>query len=344
MPYVAADYLIERLAQYGARTLFGVPAVYCAAVYDAAERAANVDVVVTNSDLEAGYAADGYARVHGLSALAVSYGPGTLSIVNAIAAAYIERSPIVVVNGGPSQGNIDNLASTGVLFSHSMGRPHTDMDVLANVTAFCQRATRIDDVPALVDAALSTALSRQHPVYLEIPQALLSTTCAAPAGALDTATPVGAASAAATTILQAIGASTNPLVIVGVEVARYRLADKLLAFLDRLGLRWTTTVLAKSTLLESHSGFVGVFNGDKAPADLIIALGAVFASGHANLMIPRVNKTIRLGRGGRRPWRRTAGRRVSRPRGRVGRTIGRDESDQLSRATGTAARAGAPHP
>ena len=302
MPYVAADYLIERLAQYGARTLFGVPAVYCAALYDAAERAANVDVVVTNSDLEAGYAADGYARVHGLSALAVSYGPGTLSIVNAIAAAYIERSPIVVVNGGPSQGNIDNLASTGVLFSHSMGRPHTDMDVLANVTAFCQRATRIDDVPALVDAALSTALSRQHPVYLEIPQALLSTTCAAPAGALDTATPVGAASAAATTILQAIGASTNPLVIVGVEVARYRLADKLLAFLDRLGLRWTTTVLAKSTLPESHSGFVGVFNGDKAPADLrnrvqsadlIIALGAVFASGHANLMIPRVNKTIR---------------------------------------------------
>ena len=116
MPYVAADYLIERLAQYGARTLFGVPAVYCAALYDAAERAANVDVVVTNSDLEAGYAADGYARVHGLSALAVSYGPGTLSIVNAIAAAYIERSPIVVVNGGPSQANIDNLASTGVLF------------------------------------------------------------------------------------------------------------------------------------------------------------------------------------------------------------------------------------
>jgi indolepyruvate decarboxylase len=302
VPYVVADYIIERLAQHGVQTLFGVPAVYCSALYAAAEQAPNFGIVVTNSDLEAGYAADGYARVHGLSAVAVSYGPGTLSLVNAVAAGYVERSPIVVVNGGPSQANIDNQSRTGVLFSHSIGWPHTDMDIFANVTAFCQRATQVSQVPQLVDTALATALIRQHPVYLEIPQGMLSAACPRPVGALDTTVPAGDAAAAAATILQAIESTPAPLVIVGVEVARYRLAAKVLSFLDRLQLRWATTLLAKSTLPEQHSGFLGVFNGDRAPAglrtliqsaELIVALGAVFGSGHANLMIPKFTKTIR---------------------------------------------------
>jgi hypothetical protein len=73
---------------------------------------------VTNSDLEAGYAADGYARVKGLSAVAVSYGPGTLSIANAVAGAYIERSPIVVINGGPSDKNITDQNNAAHLTSY----------------------------------------------------------------------------------------------------------------------------------------------------------------------------------------------------------------------------------
>ena len=100
MPYLIADYLIDRLVEHGVERLFGVPAVFCAAVFDAAGRKANFHTVVTNSDLEAGYAADGYGRAHGLSAVAVSYGPGNLSIVNAIAGAYLERSPVVVISGG----------------------------------------------------------------------------------------------------------------------------------------------------------------------------------------------------------------------------------------------------
>src|ERR1700754_770980 len=141
MPYVIADYLPDRLVEHGVERLFGVPAVFCAAVFDAAVRKAGFHTVVTNSDLEAGYAADGYGRVHGLSAVAVSYGPGNLSIVNAIAGAYLERSPVVVVSGGPSQRNIDDQNATGVLYSHSMGKLHTDLDIFANITALCQRET-----------------------------------------------------------------------------------------------------------------------------------------------------------------------------------------------------------
>jgi indolepyruvate decarboxylase len=302
MTYFVADYLIERLAQNGVEVLFGVPAVYCAAVYDAAARAPNFRTVVTNSDLEAGYAADGYARVRGLSALAVSYGPGTLSMINAIAGAYAERSPVVVVNGGPSQNDIDNQNTTGVLFSHSIGQPHTDMDVFRNVTAFCERADSVEAIPQLVDSAITAALVGKRPVYIEIPQGFLDSPCPQPVGAIDVTVPAGAADAAASSILQELAAATNPLVIVGEEVQRYGLADTALAVLDRLQLQWTTTFVAKSVLPESHPRFVGVFNGDEAPvplknlvlsSGLIVALGAVFGIGHAHLMIPKVNETIR---------------------------------------------------
>ena len=302
MTYFVADYLIERLAQNGVGALFGIPAVYCAAVYDAAARAPGFRTVVTNSDLEAGYAADGYARVRGLSAVAVSYGPGTLSMVNAIAGAYAERSPVVVINGGPLQTDIDNQNTTGVLFSHSLGQPHTDMDVFRNVTTFCERADSVAAIPQLVDNAIAAALVRKRPVYIEIPHGFLAAPCPQPVGAVDVTVPAGAADAVAGAILQELAAAANPLVIVGEEVQRYGLADTTLAVLDRLQLQWTTTLVAKSVLPESHPRFVGVFNGDEASAPvknlvqssgLIVALGAVFGSQYAHLMIPKVNATIR---------------------------------------------------
>jgi indolepyruvate decarboxylase len=303
MPYLIADFLIDRLVEHGVERLFGIPAVFCAAIFDAATRKSGFHTVVTNSDLEAGYAADGYGRTHGLSAVAVSYGPGNLSIVNAIAGAYIERSPVVVVSGGPSQRSIDDQNATGVLYSHSMGKPNTDLDVFRNVTAFCARETGETKVPKLIDDAIAAALVTKHPVYLEAPKDLFSRPCSPPAAPIDTTVPAGAADAIATSILQELTTATNPVVVVGEEVQRYGLASKVLTVLDRLQVRWATTVVGKSVLPEQHPRFMGVFNGDRAPAALrnaiaqagvIVALGAVLGSGHANLMIPRAGKTIRV--------------------------------------------------
>ena len=233
MPNVA-DYIIKRLSQHGVEALFGVPAVFCASVFDAAARAPNFRTIVTNSDLEAGYAADGYARTRGLSAVAVSHGPGTLSIVNAIAAAYVERSPVVIINGGPSQKNIDDQNTTGVLFSHSMGRPHTDLDVFRNVTVLCERETNLNNVPAFVDNAIRTALMRKHPVYIEFPKALFEASCPQPVGAIDVTVPAGDADTVATSILAKLATTTHPVVIVGEEVQRYRVAAQVQTVLDRL--------------------------------------------------------------------------------------------------------------
>ena len=103
MAFTVADYIVRRLAQQQVDTLFGVPAAYCSPLFDAAIRQ-GMRTVVTASDLEAGYAADGYARTKGLGAASVAYSVGALSMINAIAGAFVERSPVVVVNGGPTPG------------------------------------------------------------------------------------------------------------------------------------------------------------------------------------------------------------------------------------------------
>ncbi|WSH67948.1 thiamine pyrophosphate-binding protein (plasmid) [Rhizobium ruizarguesonis] len=303
MVYTIADYVIQRLKEQGIDTLFGVPSVYCAGLYAAAETATRFDAIVTSSDLEAGYAADGYARVRGLGAVACSYGPGTLSLVNAIAGAYIERSPIVVINGGPSRQNIADQQRTGIVFSHSAGFPHTDMEVLREVTAFCERVEGASAAPARIDQAIRTAIVHKHPVYIEIPQAVLAAPCAAPASGLDLMVQPGAAVAVANAIIQALSTATAPLLFVGVEVQRYGLGAQVQSIINKLNIRWSTTLLERTTLLEQHAKFLGVFNGDKAlpvvrnavsSSDLIISLGAVFGSGHARIMIPKHSKIIRV--------------------------------------------------
>ena len=289
MPYVAADYLIERLAQYGARTLFGVPAVYCAAVFDAASE--------TRTSTRGGHQqrprgrlrGRRLARVHGLSALAVSYGPGNLSIVNAIAAAYIERSPIVVVNGGPSQGNIDDQDATGVLFSHSMGRSRTPIWTYSPTSRrSASAATRIDDSTGAGGRRVSRP---RWPPASRLPGDTAATAerpCAPPAGALDTSDPVGAAYAAATTILQAIGASTNPRRHRRCRGGALPSGRQAAGLLDRLQSRWTTTVVGEIVLLEQSFGIRRRFQRGQGPrrsqergpvGRRDRRVGAVFASG-----------------------------------------------------------------
>src|SRR5215471_3040712 len=146
MAFTVANYILQRLSEQGVDRLFGVPAAYCAPLFDAAP-AHGIASVVAASDLEAGYAADGYARTKGLGAVSVAYGVGTLSMINAIAGAYLERSPVVVINGGPTAANLNNLHKFDVVFSHSIGQDATDLNAYKLVTVNAARAATIAQVP-----------------------------------------------------------------------------------------------------------------------------------------------------------------------------------------------------
>jgi pyruvate decarboxylase len=84
-----ADYLFRRIRQIGVKAVHGVPGDYNLTALDYVEPA-GLDWIGNANELNAGYAADGYARIRGAAALVTAFGVGELSAINAVAGAYSE--------------------------------------------------------------------------------------------------------------------------------------------------------------------------------------------------------------------------------------------------------------
>jgi len=279
------QYVLRRLKQLGCDVLFGVPGATCDPLFHAAHEGGELEVCTTASDLNAGYAADGYARTKGLGAVSVTYGVGTMAILSVIAGAHAERSPIVVINGGPSGKDLELEEEHGSLFSHSSGHMGVDLKLFREVTARAERVDRADDVPEVVDRVLTTALQEKRPVYLEIAKHLWWASCGAPVGELAGEGPVTPGDVpVAKDVLAKLTGGSSPLVLVGAEVARFGLQDQVQRFLTASGLPWASTLLGKGVLDESVAGFQGVYAGKRSlPAcreavegsDALVMLGCV---------------------------------------------------------------------
>ena len=99
--YTVGDYLLDRLAELGVTEVFGVPGDYNLEFLDHIVAHPQLRWVGNANELNAGYAADGYGRLRGMSAVVTTFGVGELSAANAIAGSYAEHVPVVHIVGGP---------------------------------------------------------------------------------------------------------------------------------------------------------------------------------------------------------------------------------------------------
>jgi TPP-dependent 2-oxoacid decarboxylase len=88
------QHLFARLRQLGVQSVHGVPGDFTLPLLDYV-KPAGLKWIGNCNELNAGYAADGYARVKGISALSTTYGVGELSALNAVAGSYAEYAPVV---------------------------------------------------------------------------------------------------------------------------------------------------------------------------------------------------------------------------------------------------------
>ena len=102
-PTTIGDYLIQRLAAHGVGHVFGIPGDYVLGFFEQLQHSP-LKTVTTCDEQGAGFAADAYARVRGLGAVCVTYCVGGLKVVNPIAGAFAEKSPVVVISGAPGMG------------------------------------------------------------------------------------------------------------------------------------------------------------------------------------------------------------------------------------------------
>ena len=96
------DYLIKQLEHLGINDIFGLPGDFNFNIIEAIEKNKNTSWIGCTNELNAGYAADGYARVKGYGALVTTYGVGELSAINAIAGSFAEYVPVIKIVGTPS--------------------------------------------------------------------------------------------------------------------------------------------------------------------------------------------------------------------------------------------------
>jgi indolepyruvate decarboxylase len=276
-------YLVRRLEQLGLRHIFGVPGDYALTFFDVLEKS-RVKLVNTCNELNAGYAADAYARISGVGAVCLTYGVGGFSVYNAVAGASAERVPLVVISGGPRISLRGRLHP--YLLHHTIGDMNLQRDIFEKITQAAVVLTSPTQAPRQIDETLAACVRHSRPVYLEIPADMVAEACREPASwAPDMSLHVDEdvlAEAVDETIL-AIGRASNPVILAGVEPYRLGAHKALLGVVSRTGFPVATTGLGKGTIPEHTPGYVGTYIGALAneaarkaveEADLLLCLGA----------------------------------------------------------------------
>jgi TPP-dependent 2-oxoacid decarboxylase len=254
-----ADYLVGRLEQAGVRHVFGVPGDY---VLDFKDRIVEspLELVNTCNELNAGYAADGYARIRGISAVVVTYGVGGLSALNAVAGAYAERVPMVVISGAPHS----KLWHDCVIMHHLVENYQTQINAFRQVTACAEILTDACRAPEQIDRAVKTCLRTKRPVYIEIPADLVGQQCSGSPAAFNDevhrSNPEALAEALAKASSMLAGA-LRPAVFIGMEVRRFRLLRQVTALLEKSGYPVATTIGGKTAIAMKSLGIRATMPG-----------------------------------------------------------------------------------
>ena len=246
-----AEYLCNRLESLGVEHIFGVPGDYVLDLMDVILRSP-IRLVNTCNELNAGYAADGYARVKGLGVVCITYGVGGLSLVNAVAGAYAERVPLIVISGGPSRIYRDS----NLLLHHTTGNYNLQLSIMEKITVGAVILTDASQAANQIEQTIEACLHYKRPVYIEIPTDLVNQICPPPTSThhiADYSSDPLALQEAIEEAVELLERSKNPVIIAGVEFHRFKLENKLLKLLEKTGYPIATTLLGKSCIPENHS-------------------------------------------------------------------------------------------
>ncbi|EKJ72249.1 hypothetical protein FPSE_07570 [Fusarium pseudograminearum CS3096] len=237
------EYLFLRLTQLGVCSVHGVPGDYNLTILDFLEPA-GLHWVGNANELNAGYAADGYARIKGISALVTSFGVGELSAINAIGGAYSEKAPVVHILG---DGNLRVFA-----------------DVYKSFTVAQANLVDAKTAPSLIDEVLKKFFLQCRPVYIEIPTDMVVAEVSLSSKRIDL-TLLGHSepleNEAVSALVTKMQQSQKPLILVDGFAARFGVRDELNELVRLTGIPTLTTPFGKSLVDESLPNFHGVFSG-----------------------------------------------------------------------------------
>ncbi len=296
MPQLAA-HILNILQQQGVQHSFGIPGDFALALYDVLAQSKIQPIIMTHEP-SAGFAADAYSRMRGLGLAVVTYGVGGLNMVNAVAQAYAEKSPLVILSGAPGVGEQQKRD----LLHHKVKTFDTQRRVYQEVTIYAATLDNPITAEAQIHRAIDYAITFKRPVYLEIPRDMVDAdieeTKFRPPAVKHTDSETLAEALAET--LEMLNRAASPVILVGVEVHRFGLQEKIVALAEKLGVPVCATVLGKSFFPEGHPQYIGIYNGEAGDlyvrdlvegADCLLMLGAFMSDLNLGMFTAHLNPT-----------------------------------------------------
>ncbi|QLJ66800.1 indolepyruvate decarboxylase [Serratia marcescens] len=283
--YTVADYLLDRLAQIGIRHIFGVPGDYNLQFLDHVIAHRQIAWVGCANELNAAYAADGYARCKPAAALLTTFGVGELSAINGTAGSYAEYVPVIHVVGAPAL----RVQQGGSLLHHSLG----DGDFghfarMAKEVTVAQSCLTVENAEAEIDRLLTSALFERRPVYLVLPCDVAE----APLTSRPMSLTLRQAELSEASLQGFIAAAGDKLqsarrlsVLAGGLAERFNVTEALGQWMAEVEVPHATLLLGKGALDETHAGFTGTYAGAASlpqvkqwveDADVVINVGVLF--------------------------------------------------------------------
>src|SRR4051812_11242735 len=276
------DYIVQRIAGEGVEHCFGVPGDYAFPVGDAVDRNPNIKWIGCSNELNASYAADGYARARGAAMLSTTYAVGELSAINGVMGAKAERSLVFHVVGMPSYQN-QRLRKT---MHHTLGDGVFDRFIDISAQAACSHAViHPDNCVIEMERVIAEARRNNQPAYIVVPSDFAQVPIN-PAEVLPLTLKSNESSLAKAIAAMArrIEKATSIVALPAFTLSRVGLQKAARTAIEALGCPFATTSMEKSIIDESHPQWAGMYSGALSTkgtreivegAELVIDLGGV---------------------------------------------------------------------
>lgn len=284
-PYTVADYLLDRLAGCGIGHLFGVPGDYNLQFLDHVIDHPTLRWVGCANELNAAYAADGYARMSGAGALLTTFGVGELSAINGIAGSYAEYVPVLHIVGAPCSA----AQQRGELMHHTLG--DGDFRHFYRMSQAISAASAIlDEQNACfeIDRVLGEMLAARRPGYIMLPADVAKKKAIPPTEALTLPaheTQSGVETAFRYHARQCLMNSRRIALLADFLAGRFGLRPLLQRWMAETPIAHATLLMGKGLFDEQHPNFVGTYSAGASSkevrqaiedADRVICVGTRF--------------------------------------------------------------------
>ncbi len=290
------SFLFDYLYQKGATHAFGIPGDFALPTFRWLDKSP-MELITLTHEPSVGFAADGYARVNGLGVACVTYCVGGLNMLNSVACAYAEKSPLIVISGGPSA----NDRQADPLLHHKVRTFDTQRRIYEEVTCANTVLLDVHTAAAEIIRVVDTVLEQCRPGYIEVPFDIVDMPIEAPVipNRPPAVSDAENLEACIEDVVATINRAKNPVIIADVELHRHNLADLAIGIARKFNIPIASTLLSKSVISEQNPLYIGVYSGGFSEpetqrlveeSDCLIMLGAFLTDMFLGLNTAKISR------------------------------------------------------